>query len=135
MALMAWNSTLSVNIVQFDEQHMELVNMVNELYDAMKAGNGQAVLGRIIDELISYTSTHFNDEEQHMTTHSYPEIAEHRSEHERLVKQVIELQQQFSSGQAVLTLDVMMFLKDWLMKHIQGDDKKYGAYLNEIGVS
>lgn len=135
MALMSWNPSLSVNIRQFDDQHIHLVEMLNELHEAMKAGNAKEMLGKTIDGLISYTATHFCDEEQLMTTHAYPEIAAHKDEHERLVKQVLELQQQFNSGQIILTLEVMMFLKDWLMKHIQGDDKKFGAYLNENGVS
>ena len=29
----------------------------------------------------------------------------------------------------------MTFLRDWLSKHIQGDDRKYGVYLNGKGVS
>jgi len=34
----------------------------------------------------------------------------------------------------VLSLEVMNFLKDWLMNHIQGSDKKYGPYLNSHGI-
>jgi hemerythrin len=132
---MAWNPTLSVKVKQFDDQHIKLVTMVNELHDAMKAGKGTEALGKILNGLISYTSTHFSDEERLMTQHAYPEAAAHKAEHAKLVKQVLELQTNFKAGKAILTLDVMMFLKDWLVKHIQGDDKKYGAYLNTKGVS
>jgi hemerythrin len=132
---MAWSPALSVKIQQFDDQHIKLVNMVNELHDAMKEGKGSEVLGRILNGLISYTSSHFTDEEQLMALHAYHETAAHKVEHEKLVRQVLELQSNFMAGKAILTLDVMMFLKEWLMKHIQGDDKRYGVYLNSKGVT
>ncbi|MEI6206121.1 MAG: bacteriohemerythrin [Desulfuromonadales bacterium] len=134
MAMMAWNPSLSVNIRQFDDQHMKLVDMINELYDAMKAGNGREALSRILKGLIIYTTTHFTEEEQLMASHSYPDMLEHKAKHEDLVKQVLDLQNTFKSGHAILTLDMIMFLKDWLVQHIQGDDRKYGVYLNSRGV-
>lgn len=135
MALMEWNPALSVNVKQFDDQHKKLVNMVNNLHDAMKIGKGNEVLGKILDGLISYTASHFADEERLMGTHAYPAISSHKAEHEKLVKQVLELQQKFKAGQPILTNTVMQFLKDWLVKHIQGDDKKYGVYFNSKGIS
>lgn len=135
MALMAWNTTLSVKVKQFDDQHMKLVDMVNDLHDAMKEGKGNVVLGKILNGLISYTATHFAAEEKLMAQHAYPDAVAHKREHENLVKQVVELQNNFKAGKAILTLDVMMFLKGWLVKHIQGDDRKYGIYLNSKGVS
>jgi hemerythrin len=108
--------------------------MVNLLHDSMKSGTGKEALGAIIGGLVSYTESHFADEEQLMEKHSYPGMQEHKFEHEKLVKQVQDLHKQFKSGQTILTLGVMMFLKDWLIKHIQGDDKKFGAFLNSQGV-
>jgi hemerythrin len=134
MSLMTWSPTLSVNVKQFDDQHIKLVNMLNELYDASKEGKGKEVLGKVLNDLIDYSASHFIDEERLMVEHAYPDMAHHKAIHDNLVKQVIELQQKFTSGQAILTLDVMMFLKDWLVTHIQVTDKKYSAYLNSKGI-
>ena len=135
MALITWNETLSVKIKKFDDQHIKLVDMINDLYDAMKAGNGSEAVGKILGELVNYTVTHFADEEQLLSQHAYPDLAAHKLEHENLVQQVLDLQQKFEAGHTILTLNVMMFLKDWLMTHIKGDDKKYGDYLNSKGIS
>jgi len=64
-------------------------------------------------------------------------LARHKSEHEKLVKQVIDLQAKFQAQAmgGVLTMTVMSFLKDWLVTHIQGEDKKYGVFLNAKGIS
>lgn len=135
MSLMTWNHSFSVNVKQFDEQHIKLIDIINELHNAMIAGNAKEILGRIIDELVSYTVDHFSAEEMLMEAYVYQEMVDHKFKHERLVNQVAQLQQQFKEGHVILTLGVMMFLKDWLVKHIQGDDKRFGAHLNEIGVS
>jgi hemerythrin len=135
MALMEWNPTLSVKVQQFDDQHQQLLAMINELHDAMIAGKGNEVLGKTLDGLISYTTTHFADEENMMAVYDYPDAVAHKVEHENLIRQVTELQQKFNSGATVMTINVLMFLRDWLMDHIHVTDKKYGAFLNTKGVA
>lgn len=135
MALISWSDSLSVKVKQFDDQHKKLVDMVNQLFDAMKAGKGNQVMGDILKSLIQYTQTHFAAEERIMKQYGYPDVEAHKKEHNALVMQVLDLQKQFQEGKAVLTQNVMTFLRDWLSKHIQGDDKKYGVYLNGKGVS
>lgn len=135
MPLMEWNTKLSVGVNTFDEEHKVLVGMVNELFDAVQAGHGREVLGGIVDRLIAYTANHFAHEERFMTLHKYPDLAAHKAEHEALVKQVLDVQAKYHSGAtATLSIDVLNFLKNWLVKHIQGTDKKYGPFLTEHGV-
>lgn len=44
--------------------------------------------------------------------------------------QVIEIQGKYKSGViSTLSIEVMQFLKNWLVKHIQIEDKKYGPHL------
>lgn len=135
MAIMEWSPAFSVKVKKFDDQHKKLVELLNQLHDAMKAGQGSAMLGVVLQSLITYTATHFKDEEQVMQANGYPDLAHHKAEHEKLVKQVLDLQKKFQSGGSVLTLTVMSFLKDWLITHIQGEDKKYGVFLNAKGIS
>ncbi|WP_298439455.1 bacteriohemerythrin [Geobacter sp.] len=134
MALITWNDSLSVKVKQFDDQHKKLVDMVNQLFDAMKGGKGSQVLGDILRQLIAYTQTHFAAEERLMKQYAYPDFEAHKKEHNALVMQVLDLQKQFQEGKPVLTQNVMTFLRDWLSRHIQGDDRKYGVFFNGKGV-
>ena len=86
-----------------------------------------------LDGLISYTATHFAAEERLMQQHAYPAIAKHKVEHAALVKQALEIQKNFKEGKA-LPQNLLQFLKDWLMKHIVGEDKLYGPFLNSKGI-
>ena len=116
MALLSWNDDYSVGIKEIDKQHMKLVDLVNELHEGMKSGKGKEVLGNILNELVKYTAFHFAHEEQLFDKYGYPETAAHKRQHKDLVDQVMVYKNNFDSGKSVLTLDLMNFLKDWLVK-------------------
>ena len=51
MALMEWNPAFSVKVKKFDDQHKKLVDLRNQLHDAMKAGEGNTMLGVVFSHL------------------------------------------------------------------------------------
>lgn len=132
--LFPWSDTYSVKIGVIDMQHKNLVSIVNELHQAMVAGQGKQQLGKILSNLIKYTQVHFKTEENFMESHQYPEFIHHKSEHDHLTKTVLDFQSKFQRNETGLTIEVMDFLKDWLSKHILGSDKKYTPFLNAQGV-
>ncbi|MEW6195268.1 MAG: bacteriohemerythrin [Bacteroidota bacterium] len=135
VALINWDPSYSVNINSIDTQHKKLINMINNLHEAMLQGRGKEVLGSIFNELASYTIYHFNHEEELFAKYDYMEQNKHKAEHERLIAQVNDLKNNFNKGGSVLTMEVMNFLKLWLSDHIIGSDKKYSSFLNERGVN
>jgi hemerythrin len=135
MPLMEWTDKLSVGVRVLDDDHRQLVGMLNELFDGMKSGRGREALGPILDRLIQYTRMHFAREERLFTQTAYPAAAAHKGEHEDLTRQVLEVQSKYAKGSnAVLSLDVLEFLKSWLIRHIQGTDHHYRAHLNARGI-
>jgi len=134
MALISWSPALSVGVQLFDDQHQLLVGMVNDMHAAMAEGKGNQVVGPILEGLIEYTQTHFTDEERLLAKHAYPGLVVQRAEHRKLVEQVLALQEKFKSGKSMLSVEVMNFLKSWLLNHIQVEDKQYGPFLNARGV-
>jgi hemerythrin len=135
MPLMTWTEKLSVGVAVLDEDHKKLVGMVNELYDAMQAGHGKEKLGAILSGLVQYTRMHFAREEKLFTQTGYADAVAHKQQHEALTKQVLDVQQKYAAGAVgTLSVDVMHFLRDWLVKHIQGSDQKYRPHLNAKGV-
>ena len=52
MALMTWSDQLSVNIKQVDNQHMKLVELLNNFHEAMKVGKGKEAMGKTFSELL-----------------------------------------------------------------------------------
>jgi hemerythrin len=134
MPIFEWNDKFSVNIDAFDSQHKNLVNNLNDLYDAMKQGRGNDVIGKIFSSLINYTQSHFKDELEMMKKHDYPDLLIHKKEHDDLESQIKELKEKFDNKQILVSFELLTFLKEWLMHHILETDKKYGPYLNGRGI-
>jgi len=84
--------------------------------------------------LKDYTVTHFAMEEALMEKHQYAGAARHKQIHDDLMKDVGELVARFQSGQSSLTLEVMNFLEDWLVTHIQGEDYRFARDLQSKGI-
>jgi hemerythrin-like metal-binding protein len=133
MAFFNWNDNLSVGVKASDDDHKKLSDMLNRLYEGMKSGQGKEVVGKVLDDLVSYTKFHFAREEEFFAKTGYPAV-EHKKEHKDLVKQAEELQSRYKSGETALSIATLDFLKDWLTVHIQGTDKKYSSHLNANGI-
>jgi hemerythrin-like metal-binding protein len=131
--LINWSRSYSVGVSQMDSEHQRLIDIINNLYSAMRSGRSKDAIGSILDELIDYTKTHFAHEEKLMRDSGYAGFDEQKRAHEALVGQVVEIQQKYRSGTA-LGQEVMTFLKNWLVNHIQGLDKKYGPVMNKKGI-
>lgn len=134
MALISWDDSLSVNIAEIDQQHQNLIRMINELNGAMKLGKGKAVLGKIVSGLISYTVTHFRTEEKYFDQFKYPATETHKKEHAVFIDKVTDFKNKYETRNLFLTIEVMDFLSDWLKDHIKGSDKKYSGFFNEKGL-
>ena len=135
MPLMVWNEKMSVDIASVDEQHKTLLEMLNDLFDGVQEGKAQETLATVLDGLIAYTTAHFQFEEEHFVQTGYPDTAAHKAEHDALTKQVLEIQARFKDGATgTLSLEVLNFLKNWLLNHIQVSDKAYSPHLIASGV-
>jgi hemerythrin len=128
MSLMQWDDRLSVGVQMIDGEHKKLIVMVNELHDAVRANQSKEVLGKVLAGLIEYTATHFGHEEGEMSRTAYPGAKAHIAEHQAFVKKVLEVQAAHKAGNVtVLGMEVLSFLRDWLVKHIKGSDQALGA--------
>lgn len=134
MAFIDWSNNLSVDIKGLDDQHKKLIDLINQLNEAMKVGKGKDVIGKVLASLIDYTKYHFGTEEKLMQTHSYPSYIIHKKAHDDLTKQALDLQKKLEAGNLAITIEVMGFLKDWLSKHIMSTDKQYSSFFKGKGV-
>jgi len=129
VALIAWSDALSVDDPEIDQQHRQLIDIINTLHEAMLTGKAKRAIGDLIDRLIQYTVKHFQYEEGRMEAGGYPDLIEHKKRHADLVEKVLDIQKKVKSGQQLVEMETLKFLKMWLTEHIQRSDKKYSPYL------
>lgn len=129
-----WKDSYSVGITEFDNHHKKLVALINELHEAMKVGKSKEMMGSILNQLIDYTGFHFGAEEKYFKLYNYPDQEAHKIQHKQFVDKVSNFKTDFTVGKVMLSMEIMDFLKNWLIQHISQTDKKYGPFLNEKGL-
>lgn len=129
--IIVWKDEFSVSNPEIDSQHQNLIDLINKLFKAFKAGKAKRETKKIINDLVGYTSYHFATEERLFKQFDYKHADEHIREHEKLTQQVKQFQKDVDSGRVTLSYEIMNFLKEWLEKHILESDKKYVVSLTE----
>jgi hemerythrin len=129
-----WSDTLSVGIEEIDSQHQVLVELVNEMHDAIHQRRGSEVVRHVLGRLAEYTKIHFAVEESLMRILGYPGYEEHKVQHEELVRSMLDLQRKVATGKTAIGFELMHFLKIWLTKHIMESDQQYGQFFVNAGV-
>jgi hemerythrin len=125
----AWKDYYSVGDAAIDGQHKQIIDIINDLYDAMEQGTDASAVTPILDRLVYYTINHFRQEEDCLLAHQYPDLAQHKVLHDKMRRQTIAWRQ---NADLVTGRDLLIFLKEWWCNHIQQQDKKYAPYLKTL---
>ncbi len=111
-----------------DQQHRELVNIINRLNDAVKHNVPTEVAIHQFDEMITYARAHFEAEERMMNQYGYAGYEIHKKMHQRLMGEANYLRGKFTDGGELL---VLQYIKDWLLPHILEMDKPLASFLSQ----
>ncbi len=130
MPFIAWTEDMSVGVESLDGDHRLLMNLLNRLDEAVRAGRGAEIIDDVLDAIKDYTEYHFGREEALMAACGYPDTDTHGRTHDVLRTQVRILrdrrQQQPSASH---DRALLAFLKTWLTAHIMGRDKLYAPFM------
>ncbi len=129
MPLIEWNDALSVGYRPIDADHMRLAELVNELHDDLLAGSSMTLIAACFQRIARHTASHFRHEEHLMEGSGFPDSHNHALAHQQLEAQIADLLRQVDAGEPVFTLELVEFLKNWLLNHILTMDKKLGEHL------
>lgn len=121
----AWTDDLATGIDVIDHQHMRIVDNINQMEAAMERQDRQQI-GRLLDELIDYTLSHFAFEESLQLEAGYKYARPHKAIHDAFAKRVARYQERHNAGEDVAQ-QVYEMLCTWLLHHIKRDDMAYVA--------
>ena len=66
-----------------------------------------------------------------MKIYSYHDFKAHVAEHQNFIEEIKKYKQAVSKENKKVVIDFATYLKNWLLKHIMGTDKKYSALFQE----
>jgi len=129
-----WSDKMSVGVDVIDDQHKQLLKMINHLY-MIEDSSRRAEIKQILDELVNYTLSHFAFEEGVMEEANYPLLRPHKRVHDLFVKRVSEFYERFNKGEDVL-IELRQIVSRWLLNHIMHEDMAFSktviAHLNRV---
>lgn len=124
--LVNWQDNYALGLDEIDEQHRMLFDIMNRLWAAILRNAEGQELGSILEDLERYTVLHFTEEETFMRSIAYPDFDAHIAYHRTFVKKLLDEKMAARAGQQV-SLELIHFLRDWLVNHILVEDKRYAA--------
>ena len=131
METISWDESFSVGVREFDEQHRRIIEIINLLIlDSAGDVRGEAI-SETLTRLTKYTQEHFRAEEEFLAEHGYPDLAVQRDEHIAFRKRVVVFCLDTMVQRPEVPEDLLLYIKDWWVKHIQMEDMQYRAFLQK----
>ncbi|MCF7860788.1 bacteriohemerythrin [Candidatus Woesearchaeota archaeon] len=132
MPFISWDNKFSVKVLELDEQHRKLIDLINEFYDGMGKIENKKVLDKVLLELLHFSEYHFSSEEEYLHDNNYPTdlLREQVQQHREFSKTIKKFVHRFGSNESVPFVEVTNYLKKWLIEHMLDMDQKYAQYFN-----
>lgn len=129
-----WTDDLNTGIDVIDKQHRRIVDYINDL-ELAKAKQDREAVGKVLDELVDYTLSHFAFEESLQEEAGYKYCKPHKKVHDLFVRRVNDYLERFRLGDDIVD-EIHHMLTSWLINHIRRDDADYVAAVraNMIGI-
>lgn len=136
---LSWNDSYSVGIESIDNDHKKLILLINNLQTSIDYKTDNEFEKQTLDEVVDYTKYHFTREEDLMEKNGYSDFVAHKAQHQKMIDKVTELVQAYKKDEskgikAGAIESLLMYLKSWLINHINGTDQEYSEYLISKGV-
>jgi hemerythrin len=125
MPVIEWSDAYTLGIAEIDEHHQHLCGLLNDTYEVFVAKEQKVAVAKVLEELIDYATYHFAAEERFLSHNAYSGLAVHQKQHADLIRQITKLQHELSAGSKALSLELIVFLKEWLLDHILKSDRAY----------
>ncbi|QGY40617.1 bacteriohemerythrin [Pseudodesulfovibrio cashew] len=126
MPLMEWDESMAVHVDELDDQHRQLIALINEAYDAVRR-HDEHKRAELVDKMARYARLHFATEEGYLMRYGYPEIEAHKALHAKFNADVDEFRRKMLEKTNLS--QIFVFLSRWLITHIMDEDRKYSMFM------
>jgi hemerythrin len=129
-----WSPTFSVGVKSLDDQHRQIVDMINLLIVDEQATVRSETISELLTRLTRYAEDHFTAEERLLEEYGYPELASQKEEHRKYRQRIVGLCKDAMLHQDSVPADLLQFIIGWWMNHILDTDMQYRSFFEELGV-
>lgn len=133
--MLIWRKEFELGIKEIDDQHKELVRLGGKMMALLSDELAEDYFDEIyqtLQELEAYTITHFEYEERAFDQVDFVGSAAHKFEHKLFIKKLESYTKNLDrvdANQKTTLLELLNFISDWLIKHIDKTDREYVSVL------
>jgi len=104
--------------------------MINNLHVNKDNLDSEKIMIETLNSMSKYSEFHFEYEENLLEKHNYPKIKNHIELHKGFVLKILDFKRNLINNKDIRN-ETLFFLREWIINHINKDDKKYGKFLNK----
>lgn len=125
--MVIWEDKYAIGVESIDEQHKELFEISNRIFDLLKndliTDKYDSII-EIIKELKNYTIYHFEAEEEYMKNIGYKKLLSQKVAHNDFLEKMEGIHlEQIDNGHNEYLLGILDFVCEWLVEHIIKEDR------------
>jgi len=132
--LITWSNTFACGVRVIDDQHKELVKLVNDLFNHVTGDEKQELeyFNKVINQAVEYVKVHFATEEKIMRATNFSGYSEHKKAHEGFIYNIVCNVRDYQETKRISLYSFTKFLKEWVLSHVALMDKQYFEYFSKI---
>ncbi len=123
--MIEWDDKYSVGISIIDEEHKKFIDIINKAIVAKEQSDKPERVKEVLQEMTKFAQEHFKAEENYMREFNYPEYEYHSKEHSDFFNKTLAYFDRVFKGDYNVSNELIEFLKQWLVNHIQVTDRQY----------
>jgi len=128
MPIIEYDARFMLGIEEIDRDHKCLIDFINTAYDEFAASGEIKDIESALKVLEDHAASDFIREELLMGETSYPGLTEHKKEHAMFIGAVSKFKGT-RRPKAILTVEILWFLTNWVTHHLRGIDAELGRYI------
>ncbi|MCP4686234.1 MAG: hemerythrin family protein [bacterium] len=126
-----WKDEYKIGVAKIDNQHRKLFDYLERLRLFLPRGLQNPVVGSTIKDLVDYTQFHFKEEEKFMRQIDFVDLEKHSELHKDLLKELADILRRLKRDDNYTGLDLMAFLRHWIVDHVIREDVRIGKAYEE----
>jgi hemerythrin-like metal-binding protein len=134
MPFIDWSDDMCVGEPMIDDQHKNLVNLINDIDDATRRYVSHAEVSEYMQRFFKYMMDHMQEEESLMDQSTYKQYFTHVQEHIEFSQKTMDFYKKFIDDQKVDIQELLNYLVSWFINHTTVMDRTLALHLLEKGV-
>lgn len=129
MSRIPWRDEFAIGLADVDHEHREMIGMIDRLLDSIGPTTSRADIVAALGEIHARIAAHFALEEREMQLLKYIAIGEHKSDHERLLDDILDIMSDVESPDGFDIDALEQRLTHWFTDHFRTQDARLHRWL------